>query len=242
VEFPPIFEPDRIIFPLAERISIMGGMACLFLIILDYLVYSWKKVIHENLSKKILFLPLLMFLIVFGTNALYTHAIFSYAPVYYGIFPFILGMSSLIIVLIQMPSIVFLALINPQHFAIVSRNGNMLCSEQIGDDIEPILIHEAVSVINIIFNEYRTETDKTNIQQLDFPPDQICYVEFREQFFVILLDTHFSSYMRDQIQRFAKRIESQVNDLIAYKIQDVKKFSFVNETFREMFAFIPKFA
>ena len=59
---------------------------------------------------------------------------------------------------------------------------------------------------------------------------------------MILLDTHFSSYMRVQIKQFSKRIEPRVNALIAQKELDSEKYAFVNEIFHEMFAFIPLFA
>ena len=45
VDSPPIMEPDQMILPLGERISAMLGMACLFGIILDYFLYSRKKIV-----------------------------------------------------------------------------------------------------------------------------------------------------------------------------------------------------
>lgn len=239
--YPPILEPDEIVSSLTQRVFFMIGLSCLLIIIGYYNLVSWQRVIQEKLSKKLLILPLTTILMIICTVISYSFVLGGELRMHYAILPLLLGLGVLLILLIKLPSLAFLVLIRPQHLALISQNGETLYSEQFEENIEPKLIHGAVAAINEIFNRYRSDKDKTSLHLLTFP-DQIIYVEFREKFFIILIDKHYSPFVEKHFTRFTDTILVQVSTLLQNEEKtDLEDYSFIRPIFHQMFSFFPRF-
>ena len=239
--YPPILGPDEMTSSLAQMVFFMLGLSCLLIIIGHYSIVSWKMVIQEKLSIKLLILPLTTILMIISSVILYSFVLGGDLRMHFAILPLLVGLGMLVLIMIKIPSLAFLVLIRPQHLAMISQNGETLYSEQFEEKIEPKLIHGAVAAINAIFNQYRSDKDKTSLHLLTFP-DQIIYVEFREKFFIILIDKHYSPFVEKHFIRFADTISVQVSTLLQNEEKaDLEEFSFIRPIFHQMFSFFPRF-
>ena len=236
---PPILEPDEIVSSSTQKIFFFLGLGCSGIIVSHYSFVAWRRVRQDKLSRKLLIVPYITLLILASSTGVYWAGI----PAQFALIPVLVGLSIMVIAMIFIPSLPFIVLIRPQHLALISQNGDALYSEQFEENIEPKLIHGAVAAINVIFNQYRSDKEKTNLHLLTFP-DQVIYVEFRENFFIMLIDTQYSSFVEKHFTRFTDTISGRVIPLLDNEEVkgDQEKFSFIKPIFHEMFSFIPRFA
>lgn len=207
---PPQLSDEQMLFPMLERIGMMGGLFIFFVTIIGYSVFALKKVKKRKLSTKLNVFPITLLIGISSTLFLYILVILINIPLFFALIPGLLSFSSVAFILLFIPSSLFITPIEPIHLAIISHTGKTLFSRNLQKDIKDEVIHGAISAINVIFKKYLDP--KSQLKQLLFE-NLICYVEFRPQYFIIFIDRYYFKQMEKTLVHFANSVDPIISKL-----------------------------
>ncbi|WP_371803086.1 hypothetical protein [Candidatus Lokiarchaeum ossiferum] len=235
---PPQLSDEQMLFPIMEKIGMIGGLFIFFITIIGYSVFSLKKVKKRNLPKKLNIFPITLLIGIFSTLILYLLVILINIPLFFALIPGLLSFSLVAFILLFIPSSLFITPIEPLHLAIISHTGKTLFSRNFQQDIKDEVIHGAISAINVIFQKYLDP--KSQLKQLLFE-NLVCYVEFRPHYFIILIDRYYFKQMESTLRQFVSSVDPIISNLPSDWDGDLLSLgSDILPIFEQNFKFIPE--
>ncbi len=234
----PELTENNIIFPTWERISMVIVMMLLGYFIIDYVIFNYKIIRDRALPKTFNVFPTILIICGSLTLGLYILAIIDLIPLYFALLPVLCGFSSYAIFIAKTPSIIFITPIEPIKFEIVTKHGIPLFSKSTNHLSEDPVVRGAITALHHIFKAYVDQSSK--LQTLQFN-NLICYVDWRDDFFVVYIDKYYSDFIQKRLKCFSDELETALQDRLDTWDGDVREFPEIPSLFTKHLHFLTLF-
>jgi hypothetical protein len=210
--------------------------ACFFIIIIDYTIFSFKKIKKEHLSHKLNYFSFTIISSMICTFiAMILFYIFS-IPMYNALDVQIIFIMVIFIVLKKYPYINFLALVNPQFITINHSSGLTIYTHQFQSIEMGDLLGGAVTAVNMLFKEVFVHE---GIEQIQFR-GKVIYSTFRPHFSIIYIDDVYMPFISKVLNEFADSISKKFEKQLETFVGDINKFESIEQEMRRVFYFLPQ--
>jgi hypothetical protein len=217
--------------------SLVIFTGCFFVIIVDYTVFSLRKIIREKLSPKLSYFSLTMicsmliegvFIVMYGADIL---------SIFEAFMPQIVFVILILIILMKYPFINFLALVNPQLITIIHPSGLTLYSHKFQELTQEVLFSGAMSALNNLFKESFAHQ---GIERIQFRGKTI-YSIYRPEFILVYIDDVYMPFITNVLQEFGDLLALKYGSDLKNFNGNLYEFEGIEEDLRQVFYFLPQF-
>jgi hypothetical protein len=209
---------------------------CFFIIVVDYTIFSLRKIKKEHLSHKLSYFSITIIASMITTAiSMYLMYLFSWNLVT----PFRTQIIFIIIIFILLkkyPSFNFLALLNPLFLTVNHSSGLTIYTKQFQSMEMGDLLGGAVTAVNMLFKEVFVREE---IEQIHFR-GKVIYSTFRPQFSIIYIDDVYMPFISKVLNELADSISMKYKKELENFVGDINKFEGIEQEMSHVFYFLPQ--
>lgn len=233
---PPVVFGDQIILSSLFIGSLFIFVSIFFVIVVDYTIFSLRKIRREKLSPKLSYFSLTIICSMIVESIFVVLFVVGYISIFEAFSIQVVFVILIMILLMKYPYINFLALVNPQLITLIHPSGLTLYSYKFQELNQEVLLSGAMSALNNLFKESFAHQ---GIERIQFRGKTI-YSLYRTEFILVYIDEIYMPFITQVLHELGDQIALKYSENLKTFDGNIEQFKNIEEDLRQFFYFLPQ--